>query len=452
MGPRKRGGSRSRISLWQSAAMSQRSTDGRMRALSELGRRTSEPPISWLMERALTHPHLISLAAGFTDNATLPLRETARIIRGLLAARRSGEPALQYGNTAGLKALRELTISRMRKLEGRTPGADAVYDPANLLITHGSQQLLYLATEVLCDPGDIVVLEDPTYFVYLGIAQSHGLECRGVPLDEHGVRVVDFEKVLAQLKRSGRIHRLKLAYLVTYYQNPTGTTTNFDRKAAVLDLLRHYEKAAGHPLYLLEDAAYRELHFAGAEVPSALSVRGRQERIIHTSTYSKPFATGVRVGYAWLPKPLREPITRVKGNHDFGTSSFLQHLMAEALRNGTYESHLGELRRRYQRKAQWMTDAARKRFPAVVQWGQPLGGMYVWAVLPPRVRTGLGSRLFREALQADVLYVPGSLCYAPDPTRSRPDHEMRLSYGSAGRAGLEEGIARLGAAIADRLV
>lgn len=429
-------------------------------ALSALGRRTEAPPIGWLMEYALTHPQVISLAAGFTDNPSLPVGETEAIVRRLLGRRRTGEPALQYGSTAGLPALRELTAQRLGALDAAASeagsaasGGDApVYDPSRYspgraVVTSGSQQLLYMLTEILCDPGDIVLVEDPTYFVYLGITQSHGLDCRGVATDAEGLDLEHLAAVLERLRANGEIRRLKLLYLVSYHQNPTGRTTSFARKAAALRLLRRYERAAGHPLHLLEDAAYRELRFAGDDVPSALCVGGAAERVLHVGTYTKPFATGLRVGFGLLPDRIRTQVVRVKSNHDFGTSNLAQAILAAAIEEGVYDAHVRRLRRRYRRKAGWMTAAVQASFPEAIRWDQPAGGMYVWAAAPRRVRTGLKSALFQHALAHDVLYVPGRLCYANDPHRRAPDHEMRLSFGNASRGEIEEGIARLGAAL-----
>jgi 2-aminoadipate transaminase len=424
------------------------------RALSALGRRTEAPPIAWLMEYALAHPEVISLAAGFTDNATLPVAEVREMLETLLKARRTAEPALQYGTAVGLPALRELTAQRLREMDETataTSGHPAppveLYDPGRVLISSGSQQLLYLITEVLCDPGDVVLVEDPTYFVYLGIAQSHGLDCRGVRMTADGMDLAALEARLEELKREGALARLKLLYLVTYHQNPTGRTTAFARKKAALELIRRYERAAGHPLYLLEDAAYRELRFAGADVPSALAAGAGAERVLLTGTYSKPFSSGLRVGFGLLPEPIRTQVARVKSNHDFGTASLAQHILAGVLANGVYDRYVAAVQRRYARKARWMTAAIRAHFPETVTWEQPAGGLYVWAAAPRRVRTGLKSRLFRRALEHQVLYVPGRLCYAT-PARGRaPDHEMRLSYGNATRREIETGIERLGAAL-----
>ncbi|MCP5518702.1 MAG: PLP-dependent aminotransferase family protein [Verrucomicrobiales bacterium] len=428
--------------------------------LSALGRRTEAPPIGWLMEYALTHPHVISLAAGFTDNPSLPVAETEAIVRRLLGRRRTGEPALQYGSTAGLPALRQLTAHRLSEQDRQASATDAPANPADApacdaslylpdraVVTSGSQQLLYMLTEILCDPGDIVLVEDPTYFVYLGIAQSHGLDCRGVATGPEGIDLEHLEAILKRLQASGEIHRLKLLYLVSYHQNPTGRTTTFARKAAALRLLQRYERAAGHRLHLLEDAAYRELRFVGGDVPSALCVAGAAERVLYVGTYTKPFATGLRVGFGLLPEPIRTQVVRVKSNHDFGTSNLAQSILATAIAEGSYDAHVRRLQRRYRRKAGWMTDAIKASFPASIRWDAPGGGMYVWAAAPRRTRTGLKSALFQHALAHDVLYVPGRLCYADDPHRRAPDHEMRLSFGNAGRGEIEAGIARLGAAL-----
>jgi 2-aminoadipate transaminase len=412
--------------------------------LSELGRRTEEPPISWLMAMALAQPKLISLAAGFTDNESLPVKKVRRLLDEILRAPASGQAALQYGTTAGDAALRALTAHRLQMLDAQRSAGQA-YAPDRMIITNGSQQMLYMVTEALCDPGDIVLVEDPSYFVYLGILQSHGVGARGVRMEKDGLDLKGLEAVLRSLKESGELRRVKLLYLVSYYQNPTGRTTSFAKKAGALKLLRQYERAAGHPLYLLEDAAYRELRFDGEDVRSALAIKGSHSRVIYAGTYSKPFATGTRVGFGLLPQPVLRPVLRIKGNHDFGSSNLLQQLLARALSSGRYEEHLTDLRVRYAHKARVMRKALLDHFPPEVEWWEPSGGLYFWARLPQRLSSGPKSKFFQKALASGVLYVPGELCYAADPTRHKPNHEMRLSFGGATGANVRAGIARLGA-------
>lgn len=417
---------------------------------SEMGRRTPEPPISWLMSVALARPHLISLAAGFTDNESLPVKEARVLLDQLLRSPRTGLAALQYGTTLGDPTLRRLTAEHWQRLDGMT-GKPKVRSPERMIITSGSQQLLYMVTETLCDAGDIVLVEDPTYFVYASILQSHGVQARGVRLEHDGLDLAHLEAVLARLKQRGELTRVKLLYLVSYFQNPTGVTTSFPKKRAALALLKRYEASAGHPIYLLEDSAYRELRFTGEDVKSALAVEGGSERVILAGTYSKPFATGVRVGFGFLPEPVFTTVTRIKGNHDFGTSNLLQQLLARALASGDYDEHLAALRRRYARKADVMRWSLEQHFPMDIEWWQPEGGLYFWARLPRKLPSSVKSKLFKAALAREVLYVPGELCYAADPTRRKPDHEMRLSFGGASEANIREGIKRLGGVLREML-
>ena len=166
-------------------------------ALSALGRRTAAPPISWLMQTALSRPKLISLAAGFTDNTTLPVEISRIALDEILRSPKTGRPALQYGITAGETNLRRLTAQRLQKLDLESSSSsfknklrmkmslkdeDKIYSPERLMITGGSQQLLYMTLEALCDEGDIVLVEDPTYFVFLSVLQSQGIRARGVKL------------------------------------------------------------------------------------------------------------------------------------------------------------------------------------------------------------------------------------------------------------------------------
>ena len=414
-----------------------------------MGRRTAPPPISWLMQAALARPQMISLAAGFTDSATLPVQVSRQVLNRVLRSSKTGQPALQYGITAGETNLRQLTARHLQKLDGGgTPGRrPQIHSWERTMITGGSQQLLYMTLEALGDQGDLVLVEDPTYFVFLSILQSRGLRARGVRLERDGLDLDHLETVLQRLKKSGDLRRTKALYLISYFHNPTGVTTSFEKKRGVLKLLKKFEAAAGHPIYLIEDAAYRELRFKGPDIRSALMVPGAAERVIYTGTYSKPYAPGARVGFGILPKLLFTAVQRIKGNHDFGTANLLQQLLAGELETGLYDRHVTRIQKRYRRKAQVMKQALARHFPPNVEIWESGGGLYFWARLPKNISTGVKSKVFRTALKNDVLYVPGELCYADDPARRKPDHEMRLSFGSASEENIREGLKRLGAVL-----
>ncbi len=414
---------------------------------SELGRRIEAPPISWLMEQKLKYPDIISLAAGFTDGPSLPISETQSIFTRLTKTKKRAMDCLQYGVGAGRDLLRELTSKRIAELDGLDP-MHPCYRTNRVIMTHGSQQFLYLLTEALCDQGDIVLVEAPTYFVYLGILQSFGTKTKSIPMETDGLDLEYLKNKLEELKESGEIKRVKMLYLVSYFQNPTGISTSIEKKKAALRLLKSYEKHAGHPIYILEDAAYRELKFPNTEeTPSMLTLPGASQRVIYSGTYSKPFATGIRVGFGFLPEPLRTIVMRIKGNHDFGTSNLLQSVLEEAIQSRLYHDHISSLQARYQKKAHRMKRFIQTTFPEQLTWESPTGGLYFWVKAPNRISTGPQSALFKRALKEKVMYVPGIYTYAKDLAVNKFDHAMRISFGNASLKEIKEGIERLGRAI-----
>jgi len=411
---------------------------------SQRAQAVEPPPIAWLMEQKLKYPALISLAAGFTDPDTLPDKETMQIMHQMAKSKAVMRTTLQYGTGSGRKRLRELTGQRIAELD-HTASDKPAYDSERILITHGSQQFLYLVTEALCDAGDMVMVEAPTYFVYLSILKYFGVRAFSVPLKTDGIDLVAFEKKLEQLKQSGDLWRLKIIYLVTYHQNPTSQSMPLGKKQALMRLLARYERDAGHPIYVMEDAAYRELGFVQeASAPSMLSLPGALKRVIYSGTYSKPFATGIRVGFGISPAPLARALEHIKGNQDFGTSELLQAILERALESRLYAKHLKLIQARYAQKAGRMVDAMKKYFPSTVQWAAPQGGLYVWTKVPEPVDTGPRGELFEASLKQQVLYVPGCYAYAPDVMGPERNTAMRLSFGNASLHLIEEGIRRLG--------
>jgi len=390
------------------------------------------------MRLALERADLISLAAGFTDNETLPAEEVATLTREILARPKAARAALQYGTTIGLPQLRHALLRRWQMQDGVSRSPITADD---IVVTNGSQQLLYLVTEVLCNPGDFVLVEDPTYFVYLGIVEAMGVRAAG--FDSRST----LESKLEDLRRRRLLTRLKLLYLVTYFQNPTGQTWTLAQKQETLPMVKHYERAAGHPIYIVEDAAYRDLRFEGEDVPSFKSLDHRNERVAYTNTLTKPFATGLKLGYGILPAALMRAVLRSKGNHDFGSSNFLQALLGRALAEGFYERHLTRIAPAYRRKRDAMLDGLDAAFPNIARYERPRGGLYVWVKFDPRTMTGTKGLLFHRALDAGVLYVPGEMCYCRDPSRRIPQNRMRLSFGAPSIPQIQKGIRLLADAL-----
>jgi len=410
--------------------------------------RTSPQPINYLLQLALGQPDLISLAAGLVDQQTLPAREVRQLACDLLDDEQAGQQALQYGETEGASQLREALVGHVCALDGVTP-ADTGVGPANVVIASGSQQLLYIVADVMVDPGDIVITEWPSYFVFTSALTSLGASICAVDMDEQGMRTDALASALDRIEREGRLDRVKLLYTCDYYQNPTGITLSLQRRREMLDIVRAYSKR--QRICLLEDAAYRELSCDDPPPASIKSLEPENAQVVLAQTFSKPFAPGLRSGYAVLPDDLVGAVLDQKGNHDFGSSNLAQHLLLRALTGSVYADHVVHLRRRYRAKRDAMLSALAEHLgdfePDQTHWTRPGGGLYVWLTLPERLDTGKDGALFAAALDEGVIYVPGAYCYGPDPQRRVPVNHIRLSYGSASDEAIFEGVARLSRAV-----
>jgi len=421
--------------------------------LSARAHRAADQPISYLMTEALRRPGLISLAAGFVDYDTLPAAAIRKLCDELLADDAEAKIALQYGTTLGLPALREALFEHMATLDGRsvTPGSNHSFpgSPEQVVVGTGSQQLLHLIADLLIDPGDIVLTGYPSYFVFTGALSAFGPQVRGIPLDEHGLRPDALEALLDELDQAGQLHRVKLLYLCTYHQNPTGLSLSAARKRAIYDLIIRYSEKAGHRILIIDDAAYRELTYEGEPAPSLKTLDADNRFVALLQTFSKPFAPGLKTGYGLLPGDLIEPITLNKGGRDFGSSNLIQCLLDRAMRNGVYAQQVRTVCDGYRVKRDAMLDALRQCLGDMpgISWTRPTGGLYVWLTLPDAIDTGRHGELFRAALDAGTLFVPGEYCFPDDPTRTTPRHHIRLSFGVPNPEQIRAGIERLARAI-----
>jgi len=416
-------------------------------ALSSRARRTRRQPISGLMAQAVENPDVISLAAGLVDDATLPTAEAADLLAGILGDAAAGRAALQYGTTEGLLPLREALLDHLAALDGWDLAATA-FTPGDVVVGTGSQQLLFILGDLLVDPGDLVVASWPSYFVYTGTLEALGAEVRCVDMDAGGMVPEALEDLFARLDAAGDLPRVKVVYLVSYHQNPTGITLAAERRERVLEIVRRTGR--DHRILVVEDAAYRELTFEGEPPPSLKTYDLQNRDVALLATFSKTFAPGVKVGYGLLPRDLVEPVVLAKGNHDFGSANLCQHLVRRALASGAYGRHVERLRRRYAEKRDAMLEALEEHLGGLgpaVHWTRPAGGLYVFLTLPEGVETHADGRLFARAVEEGVLYVPGEYCYAPDPTRDVPQNAIRLSYGVCEVARIREGVAALGRAV-----
>ncbi len=405
--------------------------------LSSRAIRTQAPPISWLMQQAVEVEGLISLAAGLVDRASLPCARVQALVNEILADPEAGRDALQYGTTPGHHALRDLVRARYC--------AGTAYDDADqVVVCTGSQQGLELLGEAIYDPGDIVIVEDPTYFVYTGVLESFGCDIRGVASDADGMQVDQLALLLDQLRASGELARLKAIYVVSYHQNPGGWTLSLERRQALMALVHGLPEQ----VLLIEDAAYYELAFEPDQRPPLMATMDASgDRVASFLTASKPFAPGLKTGFMVVPPRLVAAVVHLKGNHDFGSNNFAHHILARALATGVFDEQVADLRAVYQRKAQILSEALHRELPAgSAQWAESSGGLYLWLQVPG-VDTGPDGALFKACLEQRVLYVPGCYAFAPEPGRSKPSDRLRLTYGVASDEELVEGARRFAAAL-----
>ncbi len=400
-------------------------------------------PIGKLMAQALRFPQLISLAAGFVDNATLPCEAVNRTLHAICQDEPRLRKSLQYGSTAGLPELIEAIQNW-----NYDPWPNHQASSERMLLAAGSNQLLHLLSEAILDPSDIVISAAPTYFVYLGILRSLGARTIGVHADRDGMCMTALREQLERLEKSGDAPRLKAIYCVTDFDNPGGSTLSLSRRHELIEIVESWRRRHG-PLLVISDNAYQHLRYDGQALPPLLSLSpSASEFVVDLGTFSKVFSPGIRVGWGVFPEHLIEPLLDVKSNIDFGSPHFSQAVVHAALTSGEMESHLPTILAGYRAKRDAMLESLKLHFAKIpgASWDQPQGGMYFWLRLPGHIDTSEQGELWKHATGQGVLYVPGHYCY---PSEGQPSERntMRLSFGVQPPEGIRHGIERLAVAV-----
>ena len=406
-------------------------------SLSKLGQRQEPSNITRLMAVALERPDMLSLAAGFTDTDSLPLADVGKIVAEITESGVEGKQTLQYGTNSGRPDLRSLLA---RRIESNDTLLEGSLNEERLFISNGSQQALYLAIQTLCDPGDFVLVEQPTYFVFLEILSGLGVNPVPMPMTESGeVDISALESLLGDLKRKGQIERLKAVYLVSYFANPSGHSISDVTKQALGELLSRLSQKVA----VIEDAAYRELFYEQPhEARSCLAIRNFNGLpVLYSSTLTKSFASGLKVGYAYCTdQRWLDAMLSVKGQQDFGTTNFNQAIVEKALDCGIYDSQLARLRKIYREKMVVLHEALLGRLGELGwKWSVPSGGLYLWLCSPDGLRTDRDSAFHTACLEEGVFYVPGEMCFP----RQNVQDKIRLSFGSLRSNEIEMAVERL---------
>ncbi|RKN37202.1 PLP-dependent aminotransferase family protein [Streptomyces hoynatensis] len=382
-------------------------------ALASRARSVGSSPVREIL--ALTaRPEVISFAGGLPA----PDLFDAAAIRAAYDRVLAEDPhrALQYSTTEGDPALRAAVAARLGA-RGLPTGPD------DLLVTGGSQQALTLIATALLEPGDAVLVEDPTYLAALQCFGFAGARVVPVPCDEEGI---DPEALAGLVDRE----RPKLLYLVPNFQNPTGRTLPAERRRALAEV------AARHGLWIVEDDPYGELRFGGREVPWISCFEAAGDRTVLLGSFSKIMAPGMRLGWLRAPADLRRACVIAKQAADLHSSTVDQAAAARYLADADLDGHLARVRAAYRARRDALLDGLGAALPPGSTWNRPEGGMFVWVRLPQGQDA---TALLRKAVTHDVAYVPGAPFYAgpPDPAT------LRMSFTTHTPAEIREGLARL---------
>src|SRR3954469_1324109 len=379
---------------------------------------TQSSPVRELLETAM-QPHIISLAGG------LPAPDTFDVagLRAAFDEVLSGPDAvrsLQYSLTEGDLALRERLAAYMSKGGIEATGRD-------ILVTTGSQQALGLVASALCDPGDTILVEDPTYLAALQTFQLADVDAVAVGGDDDGP---DPEALIEAARETGA----KAAYLIPTFQNPTGRTLTAERRTVLA------EAAATAGLWLIEDDPYSALRLDGEPVDLLAAHPAARERTLVIQTLSKVLSPGLRIGYLRAPAALRGPLAVAKQAADLHTSTIAQLAPERWLATHDLSGHITSLADHYRPRRDALLAALGEHLPAGSSMTRPEGGLFVWVTLPDGHDA---EAILPRALANGVAFVPGKYFYAGEPRRET----LRVSFATATPAELVEGAARLGAAI-----
>ena len=368
-----------------------------------------------------SRPEIVSLAGGMPNLSAISMDVMATIVERLVKTQ--GGEALQYGSGQGHPKLRE-QICDVMALEGIRA------NPDDVLVTTGSQQALDLISRIFIDPGDVVLVEAPSYVGALGTFAQYEASVVHVEMDEHGLIPEALRQAIKTLRYQGR--RIKFLYLIPNYQNPAGVLLPATRRSEILDICRT-EK-----IFIVEDNPYGLLGF---DRPSPNAMRAEDsENVIYLGSFSKTIVPGFRIGWALVPQALREKLVIASESSILCPSNFSQMAISSYLADQPWRDQISTFCDLYKARRDAMLESLDTHFPKSANWTKPQGGFYVWVTLPPEIDT---KAMMPKAIVAKVAYVPGTAFYAD----GLGSWSMRLSYCHPTPDRIREGVKALGGVV-----
>ena len=369
--------------------------------------------------QAAADPKIISFAGGLPAPELFPVKEMKAAVDKVFEEH--GQEAMQYGAAKGVTALREVIQQHVKEKED----VDSELD--NVLVTTGSEQALDLVGKAFVDPGDTVLVEQPTYLCALDVFRSYGANFASVEMDEDGMKMDALEEALKANPNT------KLIYTVPNFQNPTGRTMTEERRKQLAELAEKYD------VYVLEDNPYGEIRFAGQHVPAVKSF-DKSGHVLYMSTFSKTLAPGFRLGWLVADEDVVNKLTVLKQSADLHTDNLAQFAVAQFFADNDVDAHVKEISALYGKRKDLMLEGIKKYFPEGVKYTDPEGGMFLWVEVPGVDDT---VELFKECLEHDVAFVPGDPFFAGEVQPGA----FRLNYSNMKEDQIEVGLKRLGAAL-----
>ncbi len=363
-------------------------------------------------------PEIISFGGGNPAKESFPIDLVEQLAHEVLE--QNGANILQYGTTEGYGPLRESYLAHIARPKG------IVAEPENVLPLTGSMQGLDLITKVFVDPGDVVLVESPTFLGALQAFYTYQANCIPVNMDDEGVDLNDLEEKI-------RTHRPKLFYVIPTFQNPTGKTLRVERRKAIAALAEKYD------FIVIEDDPYCDLRYSGTSVPP-IKTFDTSGNVILLNSFSKILSPGLRVGTLLASAELIRKLTVAKQSSDTHTSNLTQAIADAFLRRGLLPGHLGSIIPMYAERLNALLSGLEAFFPKDFRYIKPEGGLFVWGELPgiPDVP----AMLKRATGECKVAFIPGQYFYVRP--ESMGQNTMRLNFSSATPERITLGLERLG--------
>ena len=364
--------------------------------------------------KLISQPDMISFAGGLPAEESFPADEIGKAVDIVLKS--NPGKALQYGPSLGHEPLRASIAARMNRI------VKTKYTADNVMVTNGSQQALDILCRVFCNKGDTVIVEQPSYLGAITTFDLTGVNYIEIPGDGKGMIISELEKALAT-------HDVKLIYIVTDFQNPTGITWTAERREALMRVVDKYE------VPIIEDNPYGELRYEGEYLPS-LTAFDTKGLVCSLGTFSKTFAPGMRLGWIAAQPKVIEKCDLLKQNMDLSTPPFVQYVAQAWLENFDFDGHVQKIKDLYRQRRDIMLKLMDEQFPKEVTYTRPEGGLFIWVTLPEYMNA---RELFKQCVAKKVAFVPGELFFAS------PGHAnyFRLNYSYNDEAVIREGIGRI---------